>query len=310
MREPAPRRKAFPKLFSSGKLVRLICLGLLSGGVAFAGWRGLTRGLPAGFATTGSAVSALPTPTPVVTSSPSKEYIYAGGRMVAIEEPAGATTPTNPIDDAEFFVKQHYRDFLNREGDAAGIAFWTDEIRRCGADPICIEVKRINVSTAFFLSIEFQNTGYLLFRFHRETFFNSLPKFNSFIADAQRLGNNVIVGQTGWEGTLEANKRAFALEWVQRPEFVALFPETMSSAQFVDQLFANAGVTPTADERNAAISAYGSGGANGRALALRSIADTGSVYNKQYNPAFVLMQYFGYLRRNPDDFPDTDLTGF
>ncbi|MET0645680.1 MAG: hypothetical protein ABW208_03605, partial [Pyrinomonadaceae bacterium] len=29
-----------------------------------------------------------------------------------------------------------------------------------------------------------------------------------------------------------------------------------------------------------------------------------------FNRAFVLMQYFGYLRRNPDEAPDSDLTGF
>jgi hypothetical protein len=29
-------------------------------------------------------------------------------------------TPTNPIDTAAFFVRQHYLDFLNREPDQAG----------------------------------------------------------------------------------------------------------------------------------------------------------------------------------------------
>ena len=48
----------------------------------------------------------------------------------------------------------------------------------------------------------------------------------------------------------------------------------------------------------------------GRARALRSVAVSGSVYNKLYNPAFVLMQYFGYLRRNPDDAPDNSLDGY
>ncbi|HEX8919947.1 MAG TPA: LamG-like jellyroll fold domain-containing protein [Pyrinomonadaceae bacterium] len=322
MREPAPRRKAFGHLFSPGKLVKFICLGLmvglLAGGGVLARW-GAFSGLsslsvpPAGSvgATSHTIMPVTTTPpAPVATNSPTKEYIYLGSRLIATEEPAAVTTPTNPIDDAEFFVRQHYRDFLNREGDASGIAFWTNEIKSCNSDPICIEVKRINVSTAFFLSIEFQNTGYLLFRFNRETFFNTLPKFAPFIVDAQKIGNGVVVGQTGWESQLEANKQSFALEWVKRPEFIALFPTTMSPDQFVDRLFANAEVSPTTDERNAALSAYGTGGDSGRAAALRNVADSGSVYNKQYNPAFVLMQYFGYLRRNPDDFPDTDLTGF
>ncbi|HEX8922724.1 MAG TPA: hypothetical protein VF766_14710, partial [Pyrinomonadaceae bacterium] len=172
MREPAPRRKAFVQLFSSSKLVKLICLGLilglLVGGSALARWATLPGGgfreaaLPMGGASGAPATA----PAPVATSSPSKEYVYLGGRLVATEEPTAVVPSTNPIDDAEFFVKQHYRDFLNREGDPSGIAFWTNEITKCNGDPICIEVKRINVSTAFFLSIEFQNTGYLLFRFN------------------------------------------------------------------------------------------------------------------------------------------------
>jgi hypothetical protein len=69
-------------------------------------------------------------------------------------------------------------------------------------------------------------------------------------------------------------------------------------------------VTPTATERNAAISAYGAGDTAGRAAALRSVADSNSVFQKQYNPAFVLMEYYGYLRRNPDDAPDNNFSGY
>src|SRR5690349_10855625 len=67
---------------------------------------------------------------------------------------------TNLIEDAQLFVRQHYLDFLNREPDPAGLDFWTKEITNCGADQVCRELKRISVSTAFFLSIEYQNTGY------------------------------------------------------------------------------------------------------------------------------------------------------
>ena len=84
----------------------------------------------------------------------------------------------------------------------------------------------------------------------------------------------------------------------------------MTAQAFVDKLFLQSEVTPTTAERNAAIAAFGAGGVDGRAAALRSVADSGSVYNKQYNPAFVLMQYIGYLRRNPNDAPDNDYSGF
>src|SRR5207302_2271451 len=70
-------------------------------------------------------------------------------------QPLAPAACPNPIDCADFFVRQHYLDFLNREPDDAGLAFWTDEITSCGADAHCVEAKRINVSAAYFLSIEF-----------------------------------------------------------------------------------------------------------------------------------------------------------
>ena len=84
----------------------------------------------------------------------------------------------------------------------------------------------------------------------------------------------------------------------------------MTASAYVDKLFLNAGVTPASSERSAALNAYGSGDAAGRAAALRSVVESGSVFNAEYNAAFVLMQYFGYLRRNPDSSPDTDFTGY
>ena len=223
---------------------------------------------------------------------------------------------TNKIDEAEFFVRQHYADFLNRAPDSGGLAFWTNEITSCGTNQGCRDAKRVNVSAAFFLSIEFQQTGYLVERFYKATFTDSparprgLPRMQEFLADTQTIGEGVIVGQGDWEQRLEANRQAFARQWVQRPEVLQQLPATMTAAQFVDKLFLNSEVTPTQNERNAAITAFGAGGTDGRAAALRSVADSASVYNKQYNAGFVLMQYIGYLRRNPNDAPDSDYSGF
>ncbi|HKP48170.1 MAG TPA: choice-of-anchor B family protein [Pyrinomonadaceae bacterium] len=213
------------------------------------------------------------------------------------------------IDYTPFYVQQHYRDFLGREPDEAGQAFWNFEIASCGADTNCIADKRINVSAAFFISIEFQQTGYLLHRVQTASF-ATLPRFQPFLLDLKQIGNGVVVGQSNWEQQLEANKQAFLLQWVQRGDFVAQHPLSQSANDYINGLFANAGVTPTQSEIAAAVAAYGNGGTGGRALALRSVVDSGSVYNQQYNSAFVLMQYFGYLRRNPDDAPDFDLTGY
>src|SRR5207244_4174914 len=81
-----------------------------------------------------------------------------------------ASTGANPIDQAGFFVTEHYYDFLNRLPDTDGLAFWTNEITSCGSDQTCIGLKRINVSAAYFLSIEFQQTGYLVERMYKAAF--------------------------------------------------------------------------------------------------------------------------------------------
>src|SRR5262249_45295441 len=74
---------------------------------------------------------------------------------------------TNPIDDPATFVCQHYHDFLNRQADAPGQAFWTGQITACGTNQSCIDAARVNVSGSFFLSIEFKETGYLVERMYK-----------------------------------------------------------------------------------------------------------------------------------------------
>ena len=204
------------------------------------------------------------------------------------------------IDYEPFFVRQQYRDFLGRDPDEPGLAFWTQDIEKCMGDAQCREVKRINVSAAFFLSIEFQETGYLVYRMHRSSF-GTQPAFAGFTNDARQIGQNVIVGRNGWEQQLAANKAAFAESWVQRPAFLAEFPAGMAAQDYVTKLYQRAGVNPTVNEVQTATGAYGSGNTQGRALALRSVVEGHTVSLAHKSPAFVLMEYFGYLRRDPDD---------
>jgi uncharacterized repeat protein (TIGR01451 family) len=213
---------------------------------------------------------------------------------------------SNPIDDAAFFVRQHYIDFLNREPDAAGFAFWTNQISECTTQS-CREDRRISVSAAFFLSIEFQQTGFLVYRFY-DASFDRQPRFLKFTADTQEIGRNLVVGSAGWEAQLEANTQAFADAFVARPDFKSLY-DPMTNAQYVDRLFLNAGVTPTAAERNALVNGLNAG-TETRATVLRKVAENETLKRIEYNRAFVLMEYFGYLRRNPDDAPDQNFNGY
>ena len=219
---------------------------------------------------------------------------------------------SNPIDVSRTFVCQHYHDFLYRQADQAGEDFWTQGIEQCGDNAECRDAKRVDVSTAFFLSIEFQQTGYFVIRVHKAGFGNNkqTPRYPVFLRDQRQIGEGVVVGQGDWQARLEANRQRYLEDFVTRTEFVTQFPTTMTAAEYVDKLFANVGVQPSAGERNAAIAAYGSGDTAGRAAALKSVADSDSVFTVLYNPSFVLMQYYGYLRRNPDDAPDNNFSGY
>jgi len=225
--------------------------------------------------------------------------------------------PPNRIDDPQFFVTQHYRDFLNREPDASGLAFWVNQITSCGTNAQCLQVKRVNVSAAFFLSIEFQETGYLVYRFYKAAYGN-LPgapvpiRFNEFLPDTQQIGLGVVVGATGWPTILENNKQAYAAAFGARPSLASVLPTSLTPEQFVDGLYTNAGVaSPPAAERTAAINEFAGAGntadtaARGRAL--RRVAENPTLNQQELNRAFVLMQYYGYLRRNPYDPPEATL---
>jgi hypothetical protein len=113
---------------------------------------------------------------------------------------------------------------------------------------------------------------------------------------------------------LENNKQAFSAEFVQRSRFTSAYPTTMTPAQFVDALFTNTRVTPSAAERMSVIDEFAEAGNTtdtaARARALRRVAENSTFMQQEFNRAFVLMQYLGYLRRNPNDPQDTDYSGY
>ena len=209
--------------------------------------------------------------------------------------PAG--TANNPLDTPEYFVRQHYLDFLNREPDEAGFNFWSDQMISCGSDAVCLDRRRVNVSAAYFFSIEFQETGGLVNSLYR-TSFERRPFYGEFVPDTQTVGQNVIVGKAGWETLLEANKQAFVNAWVQRASFVNAYG-SLSDDAYVDTLISHTGVSFTTSERNALVSSLVNHTAT-RAGVLRQIATDPRFVSLKFNETFVMMEYFGYLRRDPD----------
>ena len=254
----------------------------------------------------------------IVTETPNlpSELFYGDIKVKPVRLRPGTNIPIT-INDADFYVTQQYVDFLSRFPDQNGFNFWTNDITTCGANQSCIDVKRVNVSAAFFLSIEFQETGYLVYKMY-EAGFGNLPnkpvpvRREDFMPDTRTIGNGVVVGAPNWQDTLNNNKNAFALTFVQRAAFQAAFPANMTAQQFVDKLDANAGLVLTSSEKNDLVAVLGATPADAtkRASVLRSVAENANLSQRDFNKAFVLMQYFGYLRRNPDDAPDGNFAGY
>lgn len=204
----------------------------------------------------------------------------------------------NPLDTPEYFVRQHYLDFLAREPDENGFNFWSDQVLSCGNDAGCIERRRINVSAAYFLSIESQETGGLVDGLYRVSY-GRRPLYAEFVPDRGILARNVIVGRSGWEQLLEANKQSFINAFVQRPSFVTTYG-SLANDSYVDELIRHTGVSFTTAERDALVNGLTSGTAT-RAGVLRQIVENQRFAAAKFSEAFVMMEYFGYLRRDPDD---------
>jgi len=254
----------------------------------------------------------------IVTEVPNlpSELFYGDVKVKPLRLRPGTNTPIT-INDADFYVTQQYVDFLSRFPDQSGFTFWQNEITQCGANASCVDSKRVHVSAAFFLSIEFQETGYLVYKMHEAAFGNlpGLPvpvRRANFMPDTRTIGNGIVVGAPGWQDALNSNKDAFALAFVQRPAFTAAFPNTMTAQQFVDKLDTNAGGVLSTTDKSNLVAVLGGTPADPtkRASVLRSVAENANLTSRDFNKAFVLMQYFGYLRRDPDAAPDTNFDGF
>jgi 6-phosphogluconolactonase (cycloisomerase 2 family) len=234
-----------------------------------------------------------------------------------------------PHDQGAFFVAQNYLDFLSRQPDESGWSFWTNQINSCGTDEQCLEARRISVSASFFLSIEFQNNGFLVERLYKIAYGDAIGnstfgaahqlavpvvRFNEFVQGTQEIGKDVVVLQSGWEEALQYNKQVYAGEFVETPRFIAAFPATMAPADFVDKLNQNGGNLLSPSERTSAIALFGgaadSSNATARAQVVLQVAEDPDLSNAEFTRAFVMAEYFGYLRRNPNDAPDMDYTGF
>lgn len=211
-----------------------------------------------------------------------------GGRL-NVANAANSLPNNNALDDAQFFVSQQYRDFLNRDADDGGLAYWTNEITKCGSDVACVNRRRVEVAASFFIEQEFQDTGSFIYRLHKASF-GTQPTFSEFMPD-----RNLVIGGPN----LASARQSLANDWVQRSRFKQSYPDAMTAADFVNKLFDMAGLQPYANERQQQINAMVNMGKT-RAQVLQDVIEIAEFKTREYNPSFVLMEYFGYLRRDPD----------
>lgn len=211
-----------------------------------------------------------------------------GGRL-NVARAEQSLPQTNALDEAQFFVTQQYLDFLNREPDDGGLAYWTNEITRCGPDINCVNRRRVEVAASFFIEQEFQDTGSFIYRLHKASF-GRQPTYSEFMPD-----RNLVIGGAN----LDAAKDALANDWVLRPTFKQSYPDAMTAAAFVNRLFDTAGLQPYLTERQQQINAMETAGKT-RAQVLREVIEIQEFKTQEFNPSFVLMEYFGYLKRDPE----------
>ncbi|HZI49728.1 MAG TPA: DUF4214 domain-containing protein, partial [Pyrinomonadaceae bacterium] len=212
---------------------------------------------------------------------------------IGITDNDAAPSAQNPIDGIPFFVTQQYIDFLGRLPDQTGFNNWVATLTPCPNggfgefdNPNC---DRVHVSAGFFLSPEFQQRGYFAYRFY-EVALDRRPTYAEFVPDM------ALVGGPQSPESEALSKQAYTDAWLQRPEFKSRY-DGLSNSAYVSALEANAEVTDT--NKATLVAALDSSQMN-RGQVLRNIVESQAVADRFFNRAFVAMQYFGYLRRDPD----------
>ena len=221
--------------------------------------------------------------------SNSGHVIFVPGAITI--DPGVESVFVSAADDPRFFIKQHYRDFLGRDAESDGLEYWSNQLEQCGEDLACQRTRRVSVAAAFLGEAEFGRKNLFLYQLYRVAL-GRRPLFSEFSADRETLASD------------DSEKRqALSEELVERPEFINRFPLTLTTKQFVESLLSmvwqKMQVDLSSDSANL-VELLGTS-QSGRAAVILRVAANGSVAKAEHDGAVVLMQYFGYLLRDPSD---------
>lgn len=230
---------------------------------------------------------------------------------VIIQDDDTQTATQNPINNQAFFIRQQYVDFLGRVAEPAGFQFWNNRMNNCPAGQVC---DRIDTSMRFFQSDEFQARGFFLYRLF-DAVLGYKPYYDWFVTLMSRFnGTHTVTEQ-------RQIKDDFLREFVMGNDFKLVYRQYLSldgltatdPAGLVNAICAKAGVTPSS--KQTLIDNLQSG-AKDVAHTVEDFINTpeiSGVGTKFYDRGFITMQYFGYLRRDPDqagfDFWQSQLIG-
>ena len=240
------------------------------------------------------ALAQTPPTLRIVTETPGlpSELFYGNIKVKPVRLRPG-TNQVITIDDVDFFVQQQYIDFLGRMPDSTGFANWNSTLNNCPNggfgefdNPNC---DRVHVSAGFYQSLEFQGRGYWAYRYY-DAALGRRPLYTEFIPDMQKVGGALSPDQEA------VAKDQYMNDFVTKPEFKAIY-DALSNQGYLDKLEQTTGVTIA---NKATLVAALNGGTQTRAQVLRTVIESQPVFDKFFNRGFVTMQYFGYLRRDPD----------
>lgn len=247
----------------------------------------------------------------IVTETPGlpSELFYGDIKVKPLRLRPGTNTVIT-INDHDFFVSQQYIDFLKRFPEPAGLQFYMDTLNpdtKCAPTDIeCRKVLRGIVAANFFRAPEFQRKGsYVMYLYMisigqrpvtvaelSDTSKVERPHYAEFMTDLAAIST-----PNDDPALTEQKKNQLADAWMLRPEIVAKYG-ALSNADFVQTLLNTGGIT---NPNQAQLVADLNANTKTRAQVLRIIAESTQVSDKYYKQAFVTMEYFGFLRRDPED---------
>jgi hypothetical protein len=136
----------------------------------------------------------------------------------------------------------------------------------------------------------------------------AMPRYKEYLADLETIGRGVVLGSENQDKQFDDNLRRFVADWTNREAFKKAFGG-LDNAQYVDRLVDNAGISIDAAQRAALVTGLSNTQETRSTVLLKIVSDPRFIEKEKYR-SLLLLHYFGYLRRNPDDPPDRDLSGF